>query len=82
MTTGGDYWVTGDTNPLLGPGNEAELRVSDEQHDLGGEDVSWSLYKMLQVLQLNVFERRPLAELFTTSSPPDRSSPQMPLAWR
>ena len=44
--------------------------------------LSWSLYKMLQVLQLNVFERRPLAELFTTPSPPDRSSPQMALAWR
>ena len=44
--------------------------------------LSWSLYRMLQVLQLNVFERRPLAELFTTPSPPDRPSSQMPLAWR
>ena len=44
--------------------------------------LSWSLYRMLQVLQLNVFERRPLAELFTTASPPDRPNPQMPLAWR
>ena len=44
--------------------------------------VSWSLYRMLQVLQLNVFERRPLTELFTTPSPPDRPNPQMPLAWR
>ena len=44
--------------------------------------LSWSLYRMLQVLQLNVFERRPLAELFTTTSPPDRPNPQMPLAWR
>ena len=44
--------------------------------------LSWGLYKMLQVLQLNVFERRPLAELFTTPSPPDRSNPQMALAWR
>lgn len=44
--------------------------------------VSWSLYRMLQVLQLNVFERRPLTELFTTPSPADRPNPQMPLAWR
>ena len=26
----------------------------------------WSLNQMLQVLQLNVFERRPLEDLFTT----------------
>ena len=43
--------------------------------------LGWSLYQMLQVLQLNVFDRRPLAELFETPSPPDRSNPQMPLAW-
>ena len=43
--------------------------------------LGWSLYQMLQVLQLNVFDRRPMAELFETPSPPDRSNPQMPLAW-
>ena len=46
--------------------------------------VSWSLHRMLQVLQLNVFERRLLQELFTTPSPPGPSSPpgpQLPLMW-
>ncbi len=46
--------------------------------------VSWSLHQMLQVLQLNVFERRLLQELFTTPSPPGPSSPpgpQLPLMW-
>ena len=32
-------------------------------------------------LQLNVFERRPLEDLFTTHSPPDRARPQLALAW-
>ena len=41
----------------------------------------WSLNQMLQVLQLNVFERRPLEDLFTTHSPPDRARPQLALAW-
>ena len=41
--------------------------------------VSWSLHQMLQVLQLNLFDRRPLKELFTTPSPPDSPVPQMPL---
>ncbi len=41
----------------------------------------WSLHQMLQVLQLNVFERRPLEDLFTTHSPPDRARPQLALAW-
>ena len=42
--------------------------------------LSWSLYQMLQVLQLNLFDRRPLKELFTTPSPPDSPvPPQMPL---
>ena len=41
----------------------------------------WSLNQMLQVLQLNVFERRPLEDLFTTHSPPDRARPQAALAW-
>ena len=36
----------------------------------------WSLNQMLQVLQLNIFERRPLEDLFTTHSPPDRARPQ------
>ena len=41
----------------------------------------WSLNQMLQVLQLNIFERRPLEDLFTTHSPPDRARPQLALAW-
>ena len=36
---------------------------------------------MLRVLQLNLFDRRPLAELFTTPSPPGSPDPQM-LLWR
>ena len=32
--------------------------------------LSWSLHQMLRVLQLNLFDRRPLVELFTTPSPP------------
>ncbi len=46
--------------------------------------VSWSLHRMLQVLQLNVFERRLIQDLFTTPSPPGPSSPpgpQLPLMW-
>ena len=31
--------------------------------------LSWSLHQMLRVLQLNLFDRRPLVELFTTPSP-------------
>ena len=30
--------------------------------------LSWSLHQMLRVLQLNLFDRRPLVELFTTPS--------------
>ena len=44
----------------------------------------WSLHRMLQVLQLNLLERRPLPELFTASSPPgpsNPSGPQLSLAW-
>ncbi len=41
----------------------------------------WSLNQMLQVLQLNIFERRPLHELFTTHAPPDPDRPQLALAW-
>ena len=40
----------------------------------------WSLNQMLQVLQLNIFERRPLEDLFTTHSPPG-ARPQLALAW-
>ena len=43
--------------------------------------LSWSLHQMLRVLQLNLFDRRPLAELFTTPSPPGSPDPQM-LLWR
>ena len=35
----------------------------------------WSLHQMLQVLQLNMFERRPLQDLFTTPSLPAPSGP-------
>ena len=41
----------------------------------------WSLNQILQVLQHNVFERRPLEDLFKTKSPPDRARPQLALAW-
>ena len=39
--------------------------------------LSWSLHQMLRVLQLNLFDRRPLVELFTTPSPPGSPDPQM-----
>ncbi len=42
--------------------------------------LSWSLHRMLRVLQLNLFDRRPLVELFTTPSPPGSPNPQM-LLW-
>ena len=38
--------------------------------------LSWSLHQMLRVLQLNLFDRRPLVELFTTPSPPGSPSGQ------
>ena len=41
----------------------------------------WSLHQMLQVLQLNMFERRPLQDLFTTPSLPAPSGSQLSLAW-
>ena len=41
----------------------------------------WSLHQMLQVLQLNMFERRPLQDLFTTPSLPAASGSQLSLAW-
>ena len=41
----------------------------------------WSLHQMLQVLQLNMFERRPLQDLFTTPSLTAPSGSQLSLAW-
>ena len=44
----------------------------------------WSLHRMLQVLQLNLLERRSLPGLFTTPPPPGPSNPvgpQLVLAW-
>ena len=44
----------------------------------------WSLHRMLQVLQLNLLERRPLQDLFTTPSPPRPPNPfgaQLAMAW-
>ena len=41
----------------------------------------WSPHQMLQVLQLNMFERRPLQDLFTTPSLPAPSGSQLSLAW-
>ena len=41
----------------------------------------WSLHQMLQVLQLNMFERRPLQDLFTTPSLPAPSGSQLSLTW-
>ena len=41
--------------------------------------LSWSLHQMLQVLQLNLFDRRQLKDLFRTPSPPVPPAPQMPL---
>ena len=43
--------------------------------------LGWTLHRMLRVLQLNLFDRRPLVELFTTPSPPGAPNPQM-LLWR
>lgn len=44
--------------------------------------LGWSLQQLLRVLQLNLFERRSLLELFTGDpTPPDPPSPQLPLAW-
>ena len=40
----------------------------------------WTLHRMLRVLQLNLFDRRPLVELFTTPSPPGSPNLQM-LLW-
>ena len=42
--------------------------------------LSWTLHRMLRVLQLNLFDRRPLVELFMSPPPPGSPSPQM-LLW-
>ena len=42
--------------------------------------LSWTLHRMLRVLQLNLFDRRPLVELFLPPSPPGVPNPQM-LLW-
>ena len=49
--------------------------------DAGTVRLRWSLHQMLQVLQLNMFERRPLQDLFTTPSLPAPSGSQLSLAW-
>ena len=41
--------------------------------------LGWSLHRMLRVLQPNLFDRRPLVELFATPSPPGSPDPQMQL---
>ena len=38
----------------------------------------WSLHRMLQVLQRNLLERRPLPGLFTTAPPPSSFEPLRP----
>ena len=46
--------------------------------------LGWNLYQMLQVLQLNMFERRPLQDLFAMPPPPGPSNPsgrQLSLMW-
>ncbi len=45
--------------------------------------LSWTLHLMLQVLQLNLFDRRPLVELFTPPAPPGSRTPPSPqmLLW-
>ena len=42
--------------------------------------LSWTLHRMLRVLQLNLFDRRPLVELLMPPSPPGSPNPQM-LLW-
>lgn len=42
--------------------------------------LSWTCIGCYGVLQLNLFDRRPLVELFTTPSPPGSPNPQM-LLW-
>ena len=42
--------------------------------------LSWTLHRMLRVLQLNLFDRRPLVELFMPPSPPGVPNPQI-LLW-
>ena len=42
--------------------------------------LSWTLHRILRVLQLNLFDRRSLVELFMPPSPPGARNPQM-LLW-
>ena len=42
--------------------------------------LSWTLHRILRVLQLNLFDRRSLVELFMPPSPPGAPNPQM-LLW-
>ena len=42
--------------------------------------LSWTLHRMLRVLQLNLFDRRSLVELFMPPAPPGAPNPQM-LLW-
>ena len=42
--------------------------------------LSWTLHRMLRVLQLNLFDRRPLVELFMPPLPPGVPNPQR-LLW-
>ena len=41
--------------------------------------LSWTLHRMLRVLQLNLFDRRSLLELFMPPAPPGAPNPQMVL---
>jgi len=44
--------------------------------------LSWSLQQIVRVLQLNLFERRPLLELFDPKPPPpDTANSQLQIAW-
>ncbi len=58
-----------------------ESRITAHSGRVGLASELTSLHQMLRVLQLNLFDRRPLAELFTTPSPPGSPDPQM-LLWR
>ena len=41
--------------------------------------LSWSLYEILRVLQLNLFDRRPMMDLLETQSTPPDPPPQLRL---
>ena len=64
-----DATVGGDVHvPAAGPNLKFVLRRS------------WTLHRMLPFLQLNLFDRRPLVELFMSPSPRSVPNPQMPLS--